>query len=452
MASNISFPDGFLWGVATSSYQIEGAVHDGGRGVSIWDTFSHTPGKVHAGENGDVACDHYHRYEEDLDILQSLGVKTYRFSVAWPRIFPERGKLEQQGLDFYRKLVNGLIERGIKPAITLYHWDLPQYLEDNGGWANRDTVDAFVEYAETMFREFGNLVPYWITQNEPWCTAFLGYGLGIHAPGHKDWTLAARASHHVLLSHGLAVQAYRKLGLRGQIGITLNFTYMETGGETPEDLHALDVADAFSNRWFLDPLFKASYPEVLKKAHFTNVTDWSFIQPGDLDVISVPIDFLGVNYYTRGVVKFDAESPARTAQLPATLPTTEMGWEIYPQGLYKLLTRLRTEYTGGLPLYVTENGAAFDDFLDGGEVHDRDRIDYLQGHFEAALQFIEEGGSLKGYYVWSLLDNFEWAEGYTKRFGIVFVDYETQQRTLKDSAKWYRDVISANALKDTATV
>lgn len=452
MTPNFSFPNGFLWGAATSSYQIEGAIHEGGRGVSIWDTFSHTPGKVHAGDNGDVACDHYHRYEEDLDILQSLGVKSYRFSVAWPRIFPDRGKLEQHGLDFYRKLIEGLQKRGIKPAITLYHWDLPQYLEDDGGWANRATVNAFVEYAQTLFREFGDLVPYWITHNEPWCTAFLGYGLGSHAPGHKDWNLAARASHHVLLSHGLAVQAYRKLGLTGQIGITLNLTHMETVGESPQDLRALDVADAFSNRWFLDPVFKSSYPEVLKNTHFTGVSDWSFIQSGDLEMISVPIDFLGVNYYTRGVVRFDAENRAGIAQLPPTLPTTEMGWEIYPDGLYKLLTRLRREYTGGLPLYVTENGAAFDDSLDGGHVHDAKRIDYLQGHFQAALKFIQEGGALKGYYVWSLMDNFEWAEGYTKRFGIVYVDYDTKERILKDSAKWYRDVISTNAFIENATV
>ncbi|QSO53593.1 beta-glucosidase [Alicyclobacillus curvatus] len=452
MTSNLSFPDGFLWGAATAAYQIEGAVHEGGRGVSVWDTFSHTPGKVNAGETGDVACDHYHRYDEDLDILQSLGVKSYRFSVAWPRIFPERGKLEQQGIDFYRKLVEGLLERGITPALTLYHWDLPQYLEDDGGWANRATVDAFVEYAETLFREFGDLVPYWITHNEPWCTAFLGYGLGIHAPGHQDWTLAARASHHVLLSHGLAVQAYRKLGLTGQIGITLNFMHVEAEGESPDDLRALDIADAFSNRWFLDPLFKSSYPEVLKNTTLSGVPDWSFIQPGDLEVISVPIDFLGVNYYTRGVMKFDGTSPQGVVQLPPTLPTTESGWEIYPDGLYHLLTRLRSDYTGGLPLYITENGAAFIDDFDDGEVHDSKRIDYIYRHLQAARKFIEEGGALKGYYVWSLMDNFEWAEGYAKRFGIVYVDYKTQKRTLKDSAKWYRDVITANALLDSATV
>lgn len=452
MTSNFSFPEGFLWGTATSSYQIEGAVHEDGRGPSIWDTFCYTPGKVHNNENGDVACDHYHKYEEDLDLLQSLGVNTYRFSIAWPRIFPERGKLEPRGLEFYRKLLQGLHQRGISPAVTLYHWDLPQYLEDAGGWTNRATVDAFVEYAEVLFKEFGDLVPSWITHNEPWCSAFLGYGIGAHAPGHTDWEMAARASHHLMLSHGLAVRAYRKLGLKGDIGITLNCSYMETVSDSVEDLHALDAADAFTNRWFLDPLFKASYPEVLKTTIFASVSNWDFIQEGDLEAISGPIDFLGVNYYSRTVVKHNPDAPHQVEHLSASLPTTEMGWEIYPQGLYKLLTRIRNDYTGDLPLYITENGAAFVDVLENGEVHDSARVDFLRDHFQAALQFIGEGGPLKGYYVWSLMDNFEWAEGYNKRFGIVYVEYDSQERVLKDSAKWYSEVIKQNTLVDSANL
>lgn len=447
MTSTHSFPDDFLWGVATSSYQIEGAVREDGRGESIWDRFSHTPGKVHANENGDVACDHYHRLEEDLDLLKSLGVKSYRFSIAWPRIFPERDKLEQRGLDFYRRLIQGLLDRGITPAATLYHWDLPQYLEDEGGWANRATAEAFRDYAEVVFREFGDLVPHFITHNEPWCAAFLSYGLGIHAPGKTDWELAARAAHHILLSHGLAVQTYRKLGYDGEIGITLNLSHIETATDGPEDNEARDIADAFSNRWFLDPIFKATYPVVLRETRFAeHVRDWSFIEPGDLNIISAPIDFLGVNYYTRSVVRYTEDNVMRGETVSPTLPVTEMGWEIYPEGLYELLKRVQADYTGELPLYVTENGAAFPDELVDGQVEDWDRIEFLRGHFSSVLRFIREGGPLKGYYVWSLMDNFEWAEGYTKRFGLVYVDYDSQDRILKESAKWYAGVIQSNAV------
>lgn len=448
MASNTSkrFPDGFTWGTATASYQIEGAAHEDGRGESIWDRFSKTPGKVTGGDTGDVACDHYHRYKEDVRLIRGLGVQSYRFSVAWPRLFPERGRFNPKGVDFYKRLVDELLQNGISPMATIYHWDLPQWLEDAGGWTSRDTVKYFVEYAHKLFEELGDVVPQWITHNEPWCAAWLGYGFGVHAPGHTSWREALSAAHHLLLSHGEAVEAYKSSGLSGQIGISLNLGVHHPATHSLEDKAAASREDGFANRWFLDPLFKGRYPTDMVNLFERHFGPLDFIQPYDLQVINTPTDFLGINYYTRQILRakpgygyFEAE------HLPPQGPVTDMGWEVHPESLYRLLKRLAAEYTT-LPLYVTENGAAYPDALINGEVNDTARIEYLRAHFNAALQFIDEGGNLKGYYVWSLMDNFEWSFGYSKRFGIVYVDYETQQRTLKASATWFRHVVAENAI------
>ncbi|MCY0879609.1 MAG: GH1 family beta-glucosidase [Firmicutes bacterium] len=439
----LQFPPDFLFGVATAAYQIEGAVAEDGRVPSHWDTFSHTPGKTWQGDTGDVACDHYHRYADDVKMMAELGVKSYRFSVAWPRIIPEPGQVNQKGLDFYRRLLDELDRHQITPAATIYHWDLPQWLADRGGWVNRDAVHYFADYADALFRHLGQRVPRWITHNEPWCTAFLGYGLGEHAPGHRDWREAVRASHHVLLSHGLAVRAFRAANLPGEIGITLNLNVVDAATPTPRDQEAARRADGFSNRWFLDPLFRGQYPEDMVRLFAPWVAMDTVVEPDDLSLISSPMDFLGVNYYSRSVVYDKPEE--RLLQVGHVEPPkdqiTEMGWEIHPESLYRLLTRLQREYTA-LPLYITENGAAFPDQVsEDGAVHDPDRVRFLEQHFAAAHRFISEGGQLKGYYVWSLMDNFEWAFGYSKRFGIIYVDYPTQRRIWKDSARWYQALI-----------
>jgi beta-glucosidase len=437
----VKFPKDFVWGTATASYQIEGAVSEDGRGVSIWDTFSRTPGKVFEGHTGDTACDHYHRYQEDIQLMKELGIQSYRFSIAWPRIFPDRGRFNQKGIDFYKRLVDELLQNDIKPAATMYHWDLPQYLQDKGGWVNRDTVNYFQDYAETLYRELGDVIPAWITHNEPWCAAFLSYGLGIHAPGHQDWKEAIRASHHILLSHGKAVEAFRTSGLKGEIGITLNLNHVYPEAGSKEDLEAAYRVDGFSNRWFLDPIFKGEYPKDMMELFARHVGPDDFIKQGDLETISRKIDFLGVNYYTRALVKNGPEDGLLSVEnLRGTDDRTDMGWEVYPQGLYDLLTRIKKDY-GDIPLYITENGAAYPDSVVNGTVDDQKRIDYIEAHLEKSLQFINEGGNLKGYYVWSFMDNFEWSFGYSKRFGIVYVDYETQQRIPKKSSHWYRDLI-----------
>ncbi|MCL6490045.1 MAG: beta-glucosidase [Alicyclobacillus mali] len=440
------FPDEFVWGTATASYQVEGAAREGGRGRSIWDIFSHTPGKVAEGHTGDVACDHYHRYEDDVQLMKELGISSYRFSIAWPRVMPEKGRVWVKGLDFYKRLATKLLENGIRPAVTMYHWDLPQWIEDEGGWNSRDTVSRFLEYSEILFREFGDLVPMWITHNEPWCASILGYGIGVHAPGLKDWRRAYRAAHHLLLSHGQAVRLYRELGLPGEIGITLNLAPVYAATSNPEDLAAADRQDMFQNRWFLDPVLKGKYPESLLRRVDQAVGGFDAVKPGDLDVMATPIDFLGVNYYTRAVVANDPSDPLLGVRhLPGEGPRTEMDWEVYPDGLYDLLSRLRRDY-GDIPIYITENGAAYDDRVQDGAVHDPDRVSYLASHFAAAHRFLEEGGNLRGYYVWSLMDNFEWAFGYTKRFGLVYVDYDTLARIPKDSYFWYQRVIREGGL------
>lgn len=442
------FPSGFLWGVATAAYQIEGAAFEDGRGESIWDRFSHTPGKTHGGDTGDVACDHYHRYQADVREMAKLGVKAYRFSVAWPRIFPEgRGSPNAQGLDFYRRLVDELVRYHIVPVVTLYHWDLPQALQDRGGWPNRDTAYRFADYAALMFDRLGEAVEYWITHNEPFVVSILGHVTGEHAPGLQDPVAAFKAAHHLLLSHGLALQAFREGGRRrGKIGITLNLSPVHPHSDSAEDAAAARRVDGLLNRWFLDPIFRGSYPADMVE-HFGRLLSLPEAREDDVRLIGQPIDFLGVNYYTRQLVRFDpGEFFMQMRQLEVDAPKTGMGWEIYPAGLGELLRRLHREYTKG-PILITENGAAFSDTVSpDGAVHDPERIAYLRDHLLEVSRVIAEGVPVQGYFVWSLMDNFEWAYGYSKRFGILYVDYPTQQRIWKESAHWYQRVIEANAV------
>lgn len=429
----MQFPHDFLWGVATASYQIEGAFNEDGRGESIWDRFSKTPGKVLNGHTGDVACNHYHLYKDDVALIKNLGFDSYRFSIAWPRILPQgSGSVNHKGLDFYKRLVDELLAQGIKPAATLYHWDLPQMLEDQGGWLNRDTAKYFQDYAQIMFRALGDVIDSWITLNEPWCSAYLGYGNGHHAPGRANFAEHFGAAHHLLLAHGLALQAYQQLNLGADIGITLNLIPQYPASSKPEDIDATRQADGLQNRWYLDPVFKGHYPQDLPE-FFDHVTP--HLQERDLKLISAPIDFLGINFYSRAIIA--ADEAGKPQSQPAQYPVTAMGWEVYPQGLYDLLVRVHRDY-GPISLYITENGAAYEDVLDQGRVMDTERTTYLQKHFIQAARAIEAGIPLKGYYVWSLLDNFEWAFGYERRFGIIYVDFETQQRILKDSAQWFK--------------
>lgn len=450
----MSFPENFLWGAATAAYQIEGGVEDDGRGRSIWDKFSHTPGKVLHGDTGDIACDHYHRLREDLDLMAEIGLQAYRFSVAWPRIQPQgSGAVEQRGLDFYRRLVAGLRDRGIVPVLTLYHWDLPQTLEDGGGWTNRDTADRFAEYASVVHDSLADEVPMWITLNEPWVSAWLGYGFGIHAPGRHSTDDALAATHHLLLGHGLAAGAMREMGGDAQLGITLNLSPAHPGKDTPADQEASRKVDGNANRLYLDPLFRGSYPEDMLEL-YPRLADPALVREGDLQTISRPVDFLGVNYYMRHTVREDKGTGRASGMIfpgldaksvqPHGADTTAMGWPIEPEGLTELLVRLKEGYTRK-PIYITESGAAFHDYADPeGEVDDEERIAYLDAHFRAAERAIERGVDLRGYFVWSLMDNFEWAEGYSKRFGLVYVEYASKRRIPKQSARWYRDVIREN--------
>jgi beta-glucosidase len=447
--AEISFPGGFLWGAATAAYQIEGGVHEGGRGESIWDRFSHTPGKVEGGDSGDVACDHYHRYREDVAIMADLGLHAYRFSIAWPRLFPAGGgKLNHAGLDFYQRLLDALLEAGIRPLATLYHWDLPQALQDKGGWVNRDTARYFADYASALFEKLGDRVKLWITHNEPWVTAFTGHLEGRHAPGLTDWAAALQAGHHLLLSHALAIRRFPAAGQAGKIGITLNLSPVEPATDTAADREAAARADDFLNRWFLEPLFHGRYPEELYRL-LESRHGAPRIEPGDMErMAGRQPDFLGVNYYFRVLARAPGE-PGRlfdTALPPGAL-LTDMGWEVHPRGLRDLLVRLHRDYKPPA-LYVTENGAAFPDKPDeAGRISDDLRLAYIREHLREARRAVsEEGVPLKGYFVWSLLDNFEWAYGYAKRFGIVRVEPGSLKRTWKESAFFYRDLIARNAL------
>jgi beta-glucosidase len=458
----LSFPRGFLWGAATASYQIEGATREDGRKPSIWDTFCGVPGAVRNGDTGAVAADHYHRWPEDIAMMRELGLGAYRFSVAWPRVQPEgSGAVNTAGLDFYRRLVDGLLEAGVVPVLTLYHWDLPQPLEDAGGWPARETAERFADYASMVFGAIGDRVPYWVTVNEPWCSAFLGYLSGVHAPGVQDAQRAIAAAHHLMLGHGMAVQAMRAIGGDAVFGPALNLFPVEAASADPADVEAARRLDGAQNRLFLDPILRGAYPDDVLR-DLEEFGDQSHVRPGDDRIIAAPIDFLGVNYYrgyqvgapsaTRPAVGRGDGRPApwpggdRIAVVQRPLPTTEMGWEVDPTGLRDLLTRLHRDYPSAA-LIVTENGAAYGDRVsETGGVHDRERIRFLDEHLRAAHGAIEAGAGLRGYFVWSFLDNFEWAEGFAHRFGLVYVDYQTQARIPKDSALWYRDVIARNGL------
>ncbi len=438
----IQFPDHFTWGAATASYQVEGAANEEGRGESIWDRFSATPGNVLNNESGLVADDHYHRYQEDIHLMGDLKMQAYRFSIAWSRILPTgRGQVNSAGLDFYERLVDALLAAHIEPFVTLYHWDLPQALQDEvGGWGSRQTAEAFAEYVSIVTRRLGDRVHHWITLNEPWVSAFRGHEAGAHAPGLRDKALAWQVSHHLLLAHGLAVPIVREHG-DARVGITLNLSPVSPASTSAEDQQAAHLYDGTHNRWFLDPVFKGSYP--------SDVLSWlgemtPKVEATDAEVIARPLDFLGVNYYYRTIVRQHADSPEVVK--PEGAQFTEMGWEVYPQGLHDLLVRLHQDYA--IPqFYITENGASFPDTLSpDGHVHDPLRIQYLHDHLLQAHAAIEEGVPLAGYFAWSLMDNFEWAYGYSRRFGLVYVDYPTQRRIIKDSGYWYRDTIAANGI------
>ena len=449
------FPANFLWGAATAAYQIEGAVGEDGRGTSIWDTFSHTPGRVRGGDTGDIACDFYHRWESDLDLLGAIGLNAFRFSIAWPRVQSTgRGAVNQPGLDFYRTLVEGLRARDITPAITLYHWDLPQPLEDAGGWANRDTAQRFAEYVQIVASALGDQDAIWITVNEPQVVANQGYRIGTHAPGRTDEGAAAAATHHLLLAHGLALAVLRSALPDARAGITLDLHPVRALND--EAREATIVTDAEQNRIFLDPVVHGRYP-LAARAHLLPPAE--LVADGDMELIAAPIDFLGVNYYSPQYVRLDdggrlgAEESAIRGRpgvimcKPEQLPRTSMGWLIEPDGLYDVLRTLDAELPKDCALYVTENGCAAEDYVNpGGTVDDIERVEYLCGHLDAAWRAIRDGVNLAGYFYWSLLDNFEWAWGYQKRFGLVFVEYETQRRIPKRSSELYRQIATANAL------
>jgi beta-glucosidase len=446
------FPANFRWGLATAAYQIEGAAHEGGRGPSIWDTFSHTPGLTHHGDTGDIACDHYHRWEADLDLLASLGVRDYRLSLSWSRLQPTgSGRLNGQGVEFYEALLTGLRDRGIRPLVTLYHWDLPQTLEDAGGWPERATAERFGEYAGLVLEQLGHLATDWITLNEPWCSSFLGYGNGAHAPGRRDHRAAVAAAHHLNLAHGLAVEAIRRVSPTARVGITNIVTEIVPRSGSAEDAAAVIRLDAVTNRVFLDPVYLGTYSTaVLDALGPLGLTE--LVRPGDLVLTSAPTDFAGVNHYQRVIAWHDdAAAPFGVGEQPAEPATTSFGWSVIPDSLFAVLTRVARDFTA-LPLYVTENGASFDDYVDpNGDVLDSERVEYFAGYLAAAGRAIEAGVDLRGYYAWSFLDNFEWAEGYSKRFGLVFIDYRTQDRIPKLSARWYRQLITDHQESVTVT-
>ncbi|HZQ16182.1 MAG TPA: GH1 family beta-glucosidase [Gaiellaceae bacterium] len=436
-----ALPSDFVWGVATASFQIEGAANEDGRGESVWDRFCATPGKVRNGDTGAVACDFYHRYREDIALMRELGVDGFRFSVAWPRVLPEgRGKVNVKGLDFYDRLVDELLGNGITPYVTLFHWDTPQAIEDAGGWPARATVDAFSEYVTAVAERLGDRVRHWITHNEPWVVSWIGYGWGHHAPGRTSDADALATSHHLLLSHGRAVELLRTLSPGSEVGITLNLDHVYAESDSAEDAAAARWVDGFHNRWFLDPIFTGAYPQDM-------LDSWASIAPpiedGDLEAISAPIDFLGVNNYTSPLVAAGPEGGRSQFVRREDVDRTDMGWEVVPGGLRDLLLRLTADYAPEA-IYVTENGAAYADVRghDGG-VSDPERQAYYEGYVAAAAEAVAEGAPLRGYFAWSLLDNFEWAWGYWKRFGLVYVDYPTLERVPKGSFYWFRDLIAA---------
>ncbi len=473
MTTTRTFPEGFLFGAATAAYQIEGAAFEDGRTASIWDTFSRVPGAVANGDTGDVACDHYHRSADDVQLMKRLGLETYRFSTSWARVCPDGGPVNRKGIDFYSRLVDQLLEADILPWLTLYHWDMPQALEDRGGWTSRETTDRFLDYAGAVHDALGDRVTKWTTLNEPWCSSWLSYTGGEHAPGRQSMRDGLLAAHHLLLAHGKTIEELRRRDASLDLGITLNLTVADPADASDErDVNAARKIDGQFNRWFLDPVFKGAYPQDIVR-DFTEVDpaamqEWSdAVQPGDLETIQSPLDFFGVNYYhgelLAGTPK-QAPSPAVTG--PAiTRPTsspfpdqrdvywvergllrTAQGWEIQPEGLTRLLDRCGADYATGIPIYVTENGAAFNDVVEGGSVPDADRTAFVKAHLGAVLDSIEHGTNVDGFFYWSLMDNYEWAWGYDKRFGIVRVDFDTQERLVKDSGHAYAQIIRDRAL------
>jgi beta-glucosidase len=450
-----AFPADFVWGAATAAYQIEGAVAEDGRGRSVWDEFSHTEGKVANHHTGDVACDHYHRVESDVELMAELGLQTYRFSIAWPRVVPDgRTRPNRAGLDWYHRLVDLLLEHDITPCPTLFHWDLPMGLEDIGGFRNRDTVNWFADYAALMAQEFGDRVTMWSTFNEPWCYAYLGHAAGVHAPGLRDPRAAVTVAHHQLLAHGLALQAMRAERNGLALGIVVNPSNVIAEGSPEADPDEMRMIDGIHNRWWFDATLAGRYPDDAMERYGPLA---EAVQPGDNDTIAQPLDWLGINYYFDILVRGGDDRSLEWPQYPTVTGTiesptrpihTDMGWPITPDGFTDLLVRLHRDYPNLPPLYITENGAAYDDPIVDGRIHDVRRIDYLDRHLRATLDAIEAGVDIRGYYQWSLLDNFEWALGYDKRFGIVHVDFDTLERTPRDSAYWYRDVIREHALPE----
>ncbi len=436
------FANDFVWGCSTSAYQIEGAIAEGGRVESIWDKFAAQPGNIRDGSSGAQACDHYRRWPEDLDIGKELGLNAYRFSISWPRIFSGVGTSQNEaGLDFYSRMVDGMLERGLDPWVTLYHWDLPQYLQEQGGWANRATVDAFVAFTDAVSRRLGDRVKNWITHNEPWCTAMHGNLDGVHAPGLKDFGTALQVCHHVLLSHGLSVPVIRANVPDAKVGIALSLHHLRPATESQDDIDAMFRHDGLRNRWFLDPLYGRGYPaDVLQLCGDAAPV----IHPADMDAIAVPLDFLGVNYYFPEVVKNDPDNlPLRSRVIAfPDCERTAFGWEVSPEGMTALLQRIQRDYHPGI-IYITENGSTYDDVVnEDGAIDDVQRKNYLIRHLHAMRDAIGHGVNVKGYFAWSLLDNFEWAEGYLRRFGLTYVNFQTQKRTVKLSGRWYRDFLN----------
>jgi beta-glucosidase len=434
------FPSDFLWGCSTASYQVEGSTGADGRGASIWDSFCRKPGKVYGGMTGDLACDSYRKWKDDVGLLRQLGVGSYRYSVAWPRIQPEgRGKPLEAGLDYYKRLADELGKAGIESAVTLYHWDLPQALEDEGGWPQRDTAYRFAEFADIVFRALGDRVGRWFTLNEPWCSAFLGYEYGHHAPGREDRAAAYRAVHHLLLAHGLGLRAHAAAGIKVPIGVVINAMTPRPATRREEDIEAADRASDKGTALWFDPIYGRGYPE----RHLRAMGVAMPIEPGDLEVIASPIDFVGINYYSEGAVEADPARPEGFRDVPTWQPKTEMGWAVVPDGLYRMLSKIAARWPVKA-FYVTENGAAFADQVEegSGRIRDNARIEYLRSHVAACKRAIDAGIPLKGYYVWSIMDNFEWAHGYSKRFGLVHVDPASGTRRPKDSFWYYRDLVA----------
>ncbi|CAM5243493.1 Beta-glucosidase OS=Streptomyces alboniger OX=132473 GN=CP975_12580 PE=3 SV=1 [Streptomyces alboniger] len=438
-----AFPDDFAWGTATSAYQIEGAVAEDGRSPSIWDTFSHRAGTIDNGDHGDEACDHYHRWREDIGLMRRLGTNAYRLSVAWPRIVPGGdGAVNPKGLAFYDRLIDGLLEAGITPSVTLYHWDLPQALQDRGGWPRRETAEHFAAYAAVVAERLGDRVTHWTTLNEPLCSAWIGHLEGVMAPGLTDLTAAVRASYHLLLGHGLAARAVRAAVPGAQVGIVNNLSTVEPATRRPEDIAAAVRMDGHTNRWWLDPVHGRGFPADMREVYGVELPE----RPGDAETIAAPLDWLGLNYYFPATVADDPEGPAPYARQVRRegVPRTGMDWEVDAGGMENLLLRLTEEY-GARRLYVTENGSAYPDAMAAdGTIDDTGRTDYLVQHLAACARAARKGAPLAGYFAWSLLDNFEWAYGYDKRFGLVHVDYRTQKRTIKGSGHHYADIIRAH--------